>query len=321
VAVDEPGAVEPFVTTDPERAHAFLRETYVESAMRIRGSQDGFSMRHAHHDVGPFTVASLSHTMEVEHSVEPMGYLLIGQVLGGHLECESAGHAVRLSEGDVLLFASPEAPYTVRWDPISLRLVRIDLAALTQLGFAADGRAPRFTDLRPVTPGNARHLTETVNWVAHDLLANPQLIGQPLITGTAARMLAATVLHTFPHTAPAEATPRDSASAMPAVLRRAIEFIDCHAETDISPADIAAATRVTPRTVQHAFRRHLDTTVTGYLRRVRLDRAHHDLRAADPTRGDTVTAIAARWGFANPGRFATSYRAIYGCRPHEDLHS
>ena len=58
------------------------------------------------------------------------------------------------------------------------------------------------------------------------------------------------------------------------------------------PADIVAA-HVTIRAVQLAFRRHLDTTPADYLRRVRLDRARHDLIAADPAR-DSITAVAYR---------------------------
>ena len=72
--------------------------------------------------------------------------------------------------------------------------------------------------------------------------------------------------------------------------------------------------------VQLAFRRHLDTTPIEYLRRVRLDRAHHDLIAADPARV-TVTAIAVRWGFPSPSRFAARYRQAYGISPSHTLHS
>ncbi|MDQ4118039.1 MAG: helix-turn-helix domain-containing protein, partial [Actinomycetota bacterium] len=55
------------------------------------------------------------------------------------------------------------------------------------------------------------------------------------------------------------------------------------------------------------------------LRRARMARAHADLRAGDPTRGDTVATIAMRWGFSNPGRFAAEYREAYGTSPSETL--
>ena len=57
----------------------------------------------------------------------------------------------------------------------------------------------------------------------------------------------------------------------------------------------------------------------AYVRRVRLECAHRELQAADPTSGDTVAAIAARWGFAKPDRFAAAYRAAYGVAPIHTL--
>jgi AraC-like DNA-binding protein len=56
----------------------------------------------------------------------------------------------------------------------------------------------------------------------------------------------------------------------------------------------------------------------AYLRRVRLQRADADLRAADAADGG-VAGIASRWGFTNFGRFAAAYRARYGCTPSQAL--
>jgi transcriptional regulator GlxA family with amidase domain len=68
------------------------------------------------------------------------------------------------------------------------------------------------------------------------------------------------------------------------------------------------------------FRRHLESTPMAYLRRVRLDQAHHDLVTGDRWT-TTVTAAAARWGFAHTGRFAVLYRETYGQSPHVTLRS
>jgi AraC-like DNA-binding protein len=70
--------------------------------------------------------------------------------------------------------------------------------------------------------------------------------------------------------------------------------------------------------VQYMFRRHLDMTPLQYLRRTRLHYAHADLLATEGGRG-TVTAISARWGFANTGRFAILHREVYGQSPHVTL--
>jgi transcriptional regulator GlxA family with amidase domain len=60
-------------------------------------------------------------------------------------------------------------------------------------------------------------------------------------------------------------------------------------------------------------------TPMQYLQRVRLQRAHRDLQAADPKQGASVAAIAARWGFGNARSFAASYRQIYQKAPSTTL--
>jgi transcriptional regulator GlxA family with amidase domain len=138
------------------------------------------------------------------------------------------------------------------------------------------------------------------------------------VVSTASLYLAASVLNTFPNNALTDPTIEDRHDASTHTVGRATAFIDEHAHEDISAADIAAAACVTIRAVQLAFRRHLGTTPMAYLRNIRLERARRELLDTDPTR-TTVTAIAARWGFASPSRFTAHYRAAYGIPPSHTL--
>lgn len=164
----------------------------------------------------------------------------------------------------------------------------------------------------------AQRWRDTFAYVHDVVLGDPETAGHPLLTSTAADLLVASVLATFPNNALTDPTVEDRHDAHPDTLRRAVVFIDEHAQDDITIADIAAATSVTVRAVQLAFRRHLDMTPLEYLRRVRLDRAHHDLLTADPSR-DTVTSISYRWGFPSASRFAVYYRRAYGVTPSHSL--
>ncbi|PRC47715.1 AraC family transcriptional regulator, partial [Mycobacterium sp. ITM-2017-0098] len=74
----------------------------------------------------------------------------------------------------------------------------------------------------------------------------------------------------------------EKTTMQPRMLRRALDFIRDNAQYDISIRDIASAADVTPRAIQYAFREHLNTTPLEYLRRVRLERAHQELKSADP---------------------------------------
>ena len=175
----------------------------------------------------------------------------------------------------------------------------------------------RFDDFRPVDAAAARLWMSTVDYVRNCLLAD-DIMATPLVLGHANRLLAAVMMSTFPVSAATQESAHDRADAKPALLRRAVEYLESNVESDIALADIAEAVHVTPRAVQYMFRKHLDTTPLQYLRQARLHRAHLDLLEGDRIH-DTVTAIAARWGFTHSGRFAVMYRETYGQSPHKTL--
>jgi transcriptional regulator GlxA family with amidase domain len=170
--------------------------------------------------------------------------------------------------------------------------------------------------LDPLPPKAAAAWRRTVDFVKDDVLRSPEAAANPLILGSAQRLLAATLLHGYGMEPPETVEIRHDAH--PSTVRRAVSFIESHPDLDLSIADIARAASVSPRAVQLAFRRHLDTTPTAYLRRVRLEQAHQELCDATAGDGVTVTAVAARWGFT-PSRFTEHYRGAYGQLPSQTL--
>ncbi|SFM76585.1 AraC-type DNA-binding protein [Pseudonocardia ammonioxydans] len=111
----------------------------------------------------------------------------------------------------------------------------------------------------------------------------------------------------------------DGRGRAPLVVRRAMAFIEQNAGRDIGIDDIGAAAGVGKRGLQHAFRRYCGVSPIRYLRQVRMANAHRDLVSADPSRGDTVAAIADAWQFTHHGRFALDYRTAYGVTPGQTL--
>lgn len=115
-----------------------------------------------------------------------------------------------------------------------------------------------------------------------------------------------------------EASRRSAQSgASPQTVKRAIAFIDANAHLPITIDDVARASHISTRGLQYAFKRAHDISPNDYLRRVRLAGARDALLAAEP--GDSLAAIAKRWGFSNVSRFTATYRSEYGRHPGELL--
>lgn len=312
-----------FDTTDPDEAHDYLRSTYVDHAVRLSGSTAMFRFRHHVAGDDGFFVARYEHSMNCQVDTEPFGYLLVGQMISGRLRL--AGGRAEAAPGPGELFVlDPSQPMNIHWDAFHAGLLKLDLGIVNRVAGELIGAVPRggvrFGVARVRSAEKARHWQGLVRHLTHDFLTNEHACSSPLIHAQTMRLIAATVLDTFPNTT-AAAEPARPGRADASVVHRAVAFIDEHAAEPIGVTEIAAAVRVGPRTLQEAFRRHLDTTPMSQLRRTRLARAHAELCAADPGSGGTVAAIASRWGFANPGRFAVMYREAYGRSPSETLHS
>lgn len=312
-----------FDSEDLELTEEFLSKAYTR--MRIGGDTEHTRAYVARNGMGTVSVDTLAFSYDMRHAAHPLGNrICLCNVHSGSIvrKCFPDTAERSFGPGDVFVYAPHDLPYSGVIQQARYNLTMFDPQLLTRVAATVPGRRPepvRLTGDRPVSTAAGRHLQQTIAHLRDHVLTEPELREQPLIVSTASQYLAATVLSTFPHTALTDPTIEDRNDAHAATVRRAVAFIDEHADRDISVADIAAAVHVSVRTVQYAFRRHLDTTPMGHLHRVRLAHAHADLLAADPTSGATVTAIANRWGFFHPGRFAADYRGAYGQLPFQTL--
>lgn len=313
---------------DPVEIASYLDRVYrtnlnVEPLSHRSGARLGLD----HGRVGnpSFALEQIRQRGDVEVRADnPTGCLVVLWAVDGRAESHVHGRSAHAAAGQPIIGTTGAAPVRVRTSDATLDSVVLDRSLLVK---AAADLAPErpadvtFTGVELVSAEAGRALTAARRYVAESVLADDGF-ATPLVLAAAGRLLAATVLAAFPNTAgkPADLDDVDSGAVHPVLLRRAMAYIEEHAAEDVGIGDVAGAVFVTPRALQYMFRRHLDSTPMAYLRRVRLDHVHRDLVAADRSTA-TVTATAARWGFAHTGRFAVLYRETYGHSPHVTLRS
>ncbi|AQT81569.1 hypothetical protein B1R94_23410 [Mycolicibacterium litorale] len=309
-----------FSTGDTDVAVAFIRSS-VGVQGRIGGLVPHRPMTVSGMTIGRAAVGTAELPSDLEFDTERWPCYVVTHLKSGSVQIGTGARAESCAEGDVVLAVRPGRPCRARTVDAELAFACLAPAALHQITGEPqrDGRAAlRFISGRPRSAAAAAQWETAVDYVTATMQGSSGAQDADLVIGAAIRLLAATLLHVFPNTyADAERAERPDPVSSP-LLRRAIDYIHANSARDISMADIANAVSVTPRAVQYMFRRQLDTTPMGYLRRIRLERARHDLLAADPTR-DTVAAIALRWGFAHTGRFSQIYRGEFGESPSATL--
>jgi AraC-like DNA-binding protein len=104
------------------------------------------------------------------------------------------------------------------------------------------------------------------------------------------------------------------------VIRRFEEFLAENSDRPLHLAEICAATGVSERILRICCEEHLGMGPIRYLWLRRIHLARRALICADPAK-TTVTEVATQFGFWELGRFATSYRALFGESPSVSLHA
>jgi AraC-like DNA-binding protein len=259
-----------------------------------------------------FSVMRLTHSSVARLVTGPPGNLHVIEVLRGSARLNARGVETALRPGQVVAIDSGSR-VRLASDRLSAGIVTLsrDLLAI-----AADepSASISFPHHLPVSADWAEQWRAAVRHLNREVLGRPEVAADGRLVAETVRALAVTALAGFAH----EVQDRHREPG-PGAVRRATAFIDQNADQPMSVAEIARAAHTSVRALQQAFARHQDTSPTSYLRRVRLERAHQELISADPDDGVTVAEVAARWGFAQPGRFAAHYRQVYGRLPSDSL--
>lgn len=266
-------------------------------------------------NVGQLSVDESEFSYDMGFDMEPPEKVLLCRVRSGVIDQRSSsGEAATLGAGQVVAFgAQHDVDYVgeVRhalYDVITIEHGLLDEAA----GF--EGASVRFTGSVPVDAAANQLVVDAIDHVRHGVMANPHAAAQPLIASAVSRYLAAMVVAALPNVAASRPVIPAGMDNSPALLRRAIAYIDDNAHTDIAVTDIASAVGLTPYSLLRLFRQHRDCAPMQYVRRVRLHHARVDLESGLDD-AVTVSEVAHRWGFGNVGRFAMEYQQTYGRRP------
>ncbi len=97
------------------------------------------------------------------------------------------------------------------------------------------------------------------------------------------------------------------------VLQAALKLINENLSDPLSVAQLARAVGTYEKRLLRIFRTHFGTTVTAFIRQVRIERARQLLR----TDLISIEEIAAQVGFSNTGNFSTAFRRAEGVSPRQ----
>lgn len=212
-------------------------------------------------------------------------------VTPGTFTCSDAGRPYTREQPDHFRFTAVRVPKS------ELGVSESDLRAIT--GTVFNGRHG--------TSGLvAGHLTRLSRWAA----------GYDAYTARRLAMTATDLLAVLVRERRGLLHPQSS-EATHALLARIKDYALRHiADPALSPERIAAEHHISVRYLHKLFRAE-GTTVGRWVRHERLERCRRDLVGREGAADPAVSAVAQRWGFANPSYFSRAFRAAYAVSPRE----
>jgi AraC-like DNA-binding protein len=307
---------------DPEEVTEAITHYYEPGRVELADPSRPMDMMLWVNELPGLRLNYLSYGTDVRVTVTPGSRYVLCVPLTGRVTVGAGASTVEASARTGVAI-SPAAPvFFENWsDDCRVLTVRLDTEVLesllvTMLDEPLTGPI-RFEPSLDLDDPPVRSVLRTVSLLRSELNRPDGITTDPMMGVGMARLVMTGLLLAQPHNYSAKlARPRPSVA--PVNLRRAIELIDGDPMSVFGVSDVARAATLGVRALEDGFRRHIGTSPMAYVRKVRMARAHEELRRLDPTT-TTAAAVARRWGFHHYGRFSGAYRQRYGCTPSDTL--
>lgn len=243
-------------------------------------------------------------------------FFLVQVPLAGTARVKVGDRVVASSRGQASI-GSPTEPVDMIWsDGCEQLLVYLERRSVEELATDGDDPTPVvFDPMMDLETPSARAWLRLVHLALDDIEAGGALFQSSLAATHFEQTLISGLLAAQPNSHRDVAVPHTPGRR---TVHAVVDLIEAEPERAWRLAELAAHAGVSARTLQEAFQSELGMSPLERLRRTRMERARHDLIAADPAQ-TSVTDIAGRWGFFHLGRFAQTYRAMYQELPSQTL--
>ncbi|GAA2303469.1 AraC family transcriptional regulator [Streptomyces kunmingensis] len=312
-----------FRTGDVEQAMEAIKGAFYTNRLDVLAAPERFGAAFEVLDLGGITVGDLTCGADVRVRCGELGSYHVNIPLGGPMSWhQSSRPELITAPGRAALFQPVGSTIVDRWAGDSrIIALKVERELLERRLEELTGRAPRApVVLGPdldLTGGRGKAWAGLVSVLVDDLYETTRLLEHPLVSAPLRDAVLNGLLLAADHRY-RDVLDEPSPRLRPAPVKRAMDAMRERPEHPFTTTELAAEARVGVRRLQETFARYVGMPPMTYLRTVRLERVHLELRAADP-RTTTVSEVAFRWGFGHLGRFAEQYRAKYGCAPSHTL--
>ncbi len=173
----------------------------------------------------------------------------------------------------------------------------------------------RFPRIIPIDNGSGRTIDTLMRSIISEMSDEKSLFSQGITSRRTEELFLMALLHNTENFSGSERRfiPLRNASQ---TIRKSVRFIERNLQSEIGVSRLADEVGVSTRQLQSEFAKHFQMGPVSWIKKLRLHKTRHDIESQS-CRNDSITKIAANWGFTNPSNFASLYRKEFGELPSE----
>ena len=311
-----------FTSSDLDESRFYLSHLFKPHELNILGKEQLLDVKVANTDFDKLSFINMRHGANVEiYPGKLENFFLLQVPVSGTGEVRIDSTKIDCSP-EVAYMMSPtfdvEMKFLKNCEHVILKIERNNLESFLERQLQRTLNVPlEFQPAVYIREGKNQELMSMITYISQQLSSPQSTLHHSMIRDQVTSLLMSTLLISLDHNYHTELTQEVSAPK-PFYVKKAQEYIHEHAMDPITPEDIAQAACISLRSVFAGFKTYLNTTPMAYLKDIRLQLVHNDLKSRDPSE-TSVTDLALKYGFTHFGNFAAGYRERFGELPNETL--
>ena len=307
-----------FASRDLFEVRNHIAKTYCPHELQIAARDSTLDTWHRHRPMKKLGLAEMSYGADVSiRGIEDKDIVLLMLPLAGTAEIVTRSQVIDSGIRQASVVDSGQLR-RMQWSGDCVqRVIEIPTAVIEHQAMIMIGRPLsqrlRFDEAMPLDNGLAHC------WHYASLLSMELAAGRPAesaVIDSLETLFILKLLESHPSNYSDQLRPQ-ACKIAPQHVRRVEQYMIAHADQPIALEQLVEISGVSARALFDGFRRFRGTSPMAFLRGVRLQRAHEDLKNAGP--GVSVTEVACRWEFYQFGRFSAQYKQMFGELPSETL--
>jgi len=307
-----------FRSNDIDDAHLKIAKSVSPHRVGILGNAESLDVNFTGVHINSMPLVGVYYGAKVEVIPEQCDYYFTQTTLTGAGVVEHGTEQYETTAGDTAV-VSPAVPYKMKLDKGCHRLaIGIKPSELNRYVSKLINDEVNEELIFDLKLGSSVAWRNTINYITHQICDEPRVLASPSIQKMYSDLIISNLLELHNHNYVAKINAKEDYMLSPQV-KQAADYVQHNIKDAIAVADLAQHCKVSLRTLQRNFLRHMNVTPAKYIRDAKLNAIHSELESIRQIENGTVKRVLLDYSICDFGRFAQYYRNKFGCTPKETV--